>query len=139
MATQWNDGITEATIKADKALAGTLLHLFKSEYLMNRRDFLKRLGLVTAGVVAADQLEIIEKLGWKRRFFASVDLADPYKIDKTAFMYKEFSLGFMVTHEMLEDDIYGSLKDLKKKMNVHRSFMNDTYIFIPKASALVGG
>lgn len=36
---------------------------------MNRRDFLRRSALVAAGVVAADQLDVLDRLGWKRRFF----------------------------------------------------------------------
>lgn len=36
---------------------------------MNRRDFLRRAALVAAGAVAADQLELVERLGWRRRFF----------------------------------------------------------------------
>jgi hypothetical protein len=66
---------------------------------MNRRDFLKRLGLVTAGVVAADQLEIIERLGWKRRFFPGFTPAPK-------FVHKSFALGFTISQEMIEDDIY---------------------------------
>jgi len=34
---------------------------------MNRRDFLRRVALVTAGVVAADQLELLERLVWTPR------------------------------------------------------------------------
>ena len=40
---------------------------------MNRRDWLRGAALLTAGVVAADQLELVERLGWKRRFFAGAD------------------------------------------------------------------
>lgn len=36
---------------------------------MNRREFARRAALIVAGVAAADQLELVEKLGWKRRFF----------------------------------------------------------------------
>lgn len=36
---------------------------------MNRRDFLGRVSLIAAGAVAADQLELIERLGWKRKLF----------------------------------------------------------------------
>lgn len=92
---------------------------------MNRRDFLKRLGLVAAGVAAADQLEIIERLGWKRRFFQGFTPAPQ-------FVHKEFALGFMITREMLEDDIYGSFRELAKTMNVRESFMDNTLIFTPK-------
>lgn len=36
---------------------------------MNRRDFLRRAALLAAGTVAADQLELVERLGWTRRLF----------------------------------------------------------------------
>jgi hypothetical protein len=36
---------------------------------MNRRDFLRRASLVAAGAVAADQLDLIERLGWRRKLF----------------------------------------------------------------------
>jgi hypothetical protein len=36
---------------------------------MERRDFFRRAALVAAGVVAADQLDLLERLTWKRRFF----------------------------------------------------------------------
>lgn len=36
---------------------------------MNRRDFLQRAGLIAAGAVAADQLDLLDRLGWRRRFF----------------------------------------------------------------------
>lgn len=36
---------------------------------MNRRDFLRRSALIAAGAVAADQLELLDRLGWVRRFF----------------------------------------------------------------------
>lgn len=37
---------------------------------MNRRAFFRNASLLAAGAVAADQLELVERLGWKRRFFA---------------------------------------------------------------------
>lgn len=36
---------------------------------MNRRDFLRRAALVAAGTVAADQVELLDRLGWKRKLF----------------------------------------------------------------------
>lgn len=90
---------------------------------MNRRDFLKRLGLATAGIVTADQLEIIERLGWKRRFFQGFT---------PQYEFKTFALGFMVTQEMIEDDIYGVYSKMIDEMDVRHSFMDDTYIFTPK-------
>jgi hypothetical protein len=101
---------------------------------MNRRDFLKRLGLVTAGIVAADQLEVIERLGWKRRFFPG--FTEPSKV----YEYQEFALGFMITREMLEDDLYaGTFRELAKKMEVRESFMDDTFVFTPRKDVLLHG
>lgn len=37
---------------------------------MNRRLFLRHAALLTASVVAADQMDIVERLGWTRRLFA---------------------------------------------------------------------
>lgn len=37
---------------------------------MDRRAFLRNAGLLAAGVVAANQLEVVERLGWRRRFFS---------------------------------------------------------------------
>lgn len=36
---------------------------------MNRRDFLRRSALLAAGVVAADQMDLLDRLGWKRKLF----------------------------------------------------------------------
>lgn len=38
--------------------------------MIDRRTFLRRAAVLTTGVVAADQLDLIERLGWRRRFFA---------------------------------------------------------------------
>jgi hypothetical protein len=103
---------------------------------MNRRDFLKRLGLATAGIVAADQLEIIERLGWKRRFFQGFTPAP-----SGLFLPKEFALGFMITREMLEDDMYGSVNEFVKKheMVMKSNFLDDTFIVTPKRVGLLHG
>jgi hypothetical protein len=45
---------------------------------MNRRDFLRRSALITAGVVAADQLELVERLGWTRKLFPGWRPADRF-------------------------------------------------------------
>lgn len=42
---------------------------------MNRRDFLRRTSAVAAGVVAADQIDLLDRLGWKRRFFPGATFA----------------------------------------------------------------
>lgn len=36
---------------------------------LSRREFLRRSALIAAGAVAADQLELLDRLGWVRRFF----------------------------------------------------------------------
>jgi hypothetical protein len=66
---------------------------------MNRRDWLKKLTALAAIGIAGDQLEIMEKLNWKRTLFPSAAV-DPI------FKHNVYVLGFQVTAEMLEDDIY---------------------------------
>lgn len=36
---------------------------------MDRREFLRRAALIAAGTVAVDQLDLLDRLGWVRRFF----------------------------------------------------------------------
>ena len=36
---------------------------------ISRRDFLRRSALLAAGVVAADQMELLDRLGWTRTLF----------------------------------------------------------------------
>jgi hypothetical protein len=62
---------------------------------MNRREWLKKAALIATGAIAADQLEILEQLTWRRSLFPSA-----------SFELKEFQLGFYITREMLEDDAY---------------------------------
>lgn len=38
---------------------------------MNRRAFFRNAALIAAGAVAADQLELIDRLGWKRKLFSA--------------------------------------------------------------------
>lgn len=38
---------------------------------MDRRRFLRSAALVAAGVIAADQLEVADRLGWTRKLFAA--------------------------------------------------------------------
>lgn len=45
---------------------------------MNRRDFLRRAALVAAGAVAADQLELLDRLGWVRRLFSGWRAPAPF-------------------------------------------------------------
>jgi hypothetical protein len=65
--------------------------------LTSRREFLKRAGFIAAGFVAADQLALLDKLGWSRKFFPG------FGVPKT------YSMGFTITKELLEDDLYGAL------------------------------
>jgi hypothetical protein len=44
---------------------------------MDRRDFLRRASLVAAGLIAADQLELLERLTFKRRLWPGHSFADP--------------------------------------------------------------
>jgi hypothetical protein len=37
--------------------------------MFTRRDFLRGAALIAAGVVTADTLELLDKIGWRRRFF----------------------------------------------------------------------
>lgn len=41
---------------------------------MNRREWLRNASIIVAGAVAADQIEIIDRLSWRRRFFGSADV-----------------------------------------------------------------
>ena len=63
---------------------------------MDRRKFLRNASLIAAGVVAADQLEILERLTWKRRLFVNPGFS------------KEYAMGFQVTQTMIDDDLYGA-------------------------------
>ena len=98
---------------------------------MNRREFLKHAGLIAAGAVAADQLELLDRLGWRRRFFPGFTKSDPY------FITKQFTLGFLITQEMIEDDVIypppDRLFELVNIFDVKRSEMLDGYLILPKA------
>lgn len=41
---------------------------------INRRDFLRRSAILTSGIIAADQIELLERLTHQRRFFPSGQL-----------------------------------------------------------------
>lgn len=67
---------------------------------MNRREFFKRAALIAAGVVAADQLELLERLAHKKVWAGHrFDDFSRFKVEKS------FALGFVISHEMIEDDI----------------------------------
>lgn len=38
---------------------------------MDRRSFLRRAAIVASGAIAADQLDLIDRLGWVRRLFTT--------------------------------------------------------------------
>jgi len=61
--------------------------------MTSRRDFLRKATLIASGIVAADQLEILDRIGWTRTLFPSVALDQRFT----------YELGFLVTEEMLED------------------------------------
>lgn len=44
---------------------------------MDRRAFLRNAVIVAAGAIAADQLELVERLGWRRRFFSGFGAGVP--------------------------------------------------------------
>jgi hypothetical protein len=69
------------------------------EIQVNRRDWLKKAAIIASGVVAADQLEILDRLGWTRTLFPAASLAPK-------FIHKSFVMGFELTQEILEDDYY---------------------------------
>ena len=68
---------------------------------MQRREFFRRSAIVAAGVVAADQLDLLGRLGWVRKFFAGADLTP------RRFTHARYALGFRVSHEMVNADAYG--------------------------------
>lgn len=61
---------------------------------MDRREFFRRSALVAAGVVATDQLDILERLFHKRRFFPGW---------KPVWQPNH---GYLITQEMIDDDVY---------------------------------
>lgn len=64
---------------------------------MQRREFLRRVGLIAAGAVAADQLDVLDRLGWKRRFFPSASLN-----------VEHYAVGFRISATMQQDGVYGA-------------------------------
>lgn len=48
--------------------------------MMNRRKFLRNSALIAAGIVAADQLEILDRLTWKRKFFPGANFDKKFGI-----------------------------------------------------------
>src|SRR6185503_5767847 len=63
---------------------------------LQRREFLRRMGLVAAGVVAADQLDLLDRLGWTRKFFPSAEVRP---------RFVKYALGFRVSSETVQDTV----------------------------------
>ena len=61
---------------------------------MNRRDFLRRAAVVAAGAIAADQLEILERLA-PRRLFSSVGLSNG------SFSFVQFNKRYTTVERVL--------------------------------------
>lgn len=69
--------------------------------MMQRREFLRRCALIAAGVVAADQLDVLEMLA-PRRLFAGADLiAQPYGVSGLTHMTTLADLWPKVQHNTL--------------------------------------
>jgi hypothetical protein len=63
---------------------------------MDRRQFLKDIGLLTAGVALIGIPKGRSMVGWTRS-------------REGLYVHKEYAMGFSVTQEMLDDDIYGDI------------------------------
>lgn len=81
---------------------------------MNRRDFFKKASIVAAGIVAADQLEILDRLGWTRKLFPSATILEEEAIGPYGIFHYE--VGLLVSQEMLEDDIIYEKALVKESM-----------------------
>lgn len=114
---------------------------------MNRREWLKRASLVAAGTVAADQLELLDRLGWVRRLFPSAAVKPAvFPLCPRPFVYKTFDLGFTISREMVEDDLmYGQAVEQMQRQFADVSarklaeFVNGPriYPFVPAANTLL--
>jgi hypothetical protein len=67
---------------------------------MDRRQWIKNVGLILGGGIAVEQLELLEKLKWTRKIFPSIPIQDKYKLLTT------YESGFLITQAMVEDDMY---------------------------------
>jgi hypothetical protein len=85
--------------------------------MLDRRNFLKKAAIVTATVVAADQLDLLERLTHTRKFFPGADFGYRmyldvggdtwiYDRDTQSFRFKKYADEFIITREMIEDDVY---------------------------------
>ena len=72
---------------------------------MNRREFINGLLKLGISVALADKLELFERINYKRRFFPG------HKLE-----LKTYSLGFAITQEMIDDDIYGPIFEPMQKV-----------------------
>lgn len=75
---------------------------------MNRREWLRGATQISAGVVAADQLELLDRLGWKRRFFAGADFTSPYDARRfSVFAGGDFTVGDLISNNTLGGNTLG--------------------------------
>lgn len=100
---------------------------------MNRREWLQKAAVVAAGVVAADQLDLLERLAPRRLYFRGADFGKPYTTATELLLREEIQKrkGIWITRTMVEDDIYGPIveKILKDgSFKKHYDLMTDTYI-----------
>lgn len=81
---------------------------------MNRRTWLKRSAMMAAAGVAADQLDLVDRLLWKRTLYPSIALGNPY----------EFNVGFLITDEMLQDMLVYVDRDMIRCYKTSLHFVN---------------
>jgi hypothetical protein len=60
---------------------------------VNRRHFLRNAALVATGAIAADQLDILERLGWTRRMFPSAALGRTTTFSSPSYPFKHSDVG----------------------------------------------
>lgn len=71
---------------------------------MDRREFLKRAGLIASGAVAADQLGLLEQLLAKGRSMVGWTRPPAITVGGVRYLYKSYTLGFQITDELLADE-----------------------------------
>lgn len=72
--------------------------------MINRREFLRKSALIATGVIAADQLELLEKLNYKKIWWTGFS-SDKLITAPPFVLLKTFTLSYGIIQEMLEDDI----------------------------------
>lgn len=100
---------------------------------MNRREWLQKAAVVAAGVVAADQLDLLERLAPRRLYFRGADFGKPYTT-ATELLVREAEWNsrqtILITTEMVEDDIYGTLAKHLLKNGWAKHFQRETDSYI---------